>query len=237
MAELTIPTTVVGLQGRPVATTAPAAGNFLGWNSTGSNWAPITPPYLPLTGGALTGPVTTTFPITQTTASGTFTTAGTITSTATIATTASVTAASYLNPASVNIVTGKAHSSATSAASYSFTAAVMLGLGLTITPAVSGNILLVYSGTAYNNTASAGWFYQLRYGTGAAPAQGAAQSGTAVGGLFSTGGLAVNAIAPFTTQAVVAGLTLGTAYWVDLGVSANTGTATINGSWISAVEI
>jgi hypothetical protein len=55
MAELDIPITVTGLQGRPIATTAPADGQALSWSAAGNVWTPVTPPFLPLSGGSLTG--------------------------------------------------------------------------------------------------------------------------------------------------------------------------------------
>jgi hypothetical protein len=58
VAELDIPITVTGLQGRPIATTAPADGQALSWSAAGGVWTPITPPFLPLAGGAITGNLT-----------------------------------------------------------------------------------------------------------------------------------------------------------------------------------
>jgi hypothetical protein len=58
MAELDIPITVTGLQGRPIATTAPADGQALIWSQSASVWGPVTPPFLPLAGGSLTGNLT-----------------------------------------------------------------------------------------------------------------------------------------------------------------------------------
>jgi hypothetical protein len=58
MAELDIPITVTGLQGRPIATTAPADGQALSWSAAGGVWTPITPPFLPLSGGCVSGNLT-----------------------------------------------------------------------------------------------------------------------------------------------------------------------------------
>jgi hypothetical protein len=58
MAELDIPITVTGLQGRPIATTAPADGQALCWSASGQTWTPLTPPFLPLSGGSITGGLT-----------------------------------------------------------------------------------------------------------------------------------------------------------------------------------
>lgn len=52
MTQAVIQTTVTGMQGRPIATTAPAANQAYTWS--GSAWVP-TGPFLPLAGGILTG--------------------------------------------------------------------------------------------------------------------------------------------------------------------------------------
>lgn len=52
MTQAVIQTTVTGMQGRPLSTTAPAANQAYTWS--GSAWTP-TGPFLPLAGGILTG--------------------------------------------------------------------------------------------------------------------------------------------------------------------------------------
>lgn len=54
MTQAVIQTTVTGMQGRPIATTVPAANQAYTWSGTA--WAP-TGPYLPLAGGVLSGPL------------------------------------------------------------------------------------------------------------------------------------------------------------------------------------
>lgn len=54
MTQAVIATTVTGLQGRPVVTTAPTANQALTWN--GSAWAPAGP-FIPMIGGTVTGPL------------------------------------------------------------------------------------------------------------------------------------------------------------------------------------
>ena len=49
------------------------------------------------------------------------------------------------------------------------TTGLMMGLAGAITPAHSGNVLLIVSGTLTNGTTSDGASLQIRYGTGAAP--------------------------------------------------------------------
>ncbi|HYM22528.1 MAG TPA: hypothetical protein VEU08_04955 [Vicinamibacterales bacterium] len=117
-------------------------------------------------------------------------------------------------------------------------AGLMMGLAGSITPQYSGRMLLIISGTISNNTASDGAKVQARYGTGGAPANAGALTGTAVGGFVqftmpATGGLK----SPFSLNAVITGLTLGTAYWLDVALAAITGgTAAITDVSISAHE-
>ena len=117
------------------------------------------------------------------------------------------------------------------------TTGVMMGLAGAITPAHSGNVLLIVSGTLTNGTTSDGASLQIRYGTGAAPTNGAALTGTTVGNNIADNNPVTSKI-PFSVQAVVTGLTVGTAYWVDVGLAAVTGgTASIATVSVSALEL
>jgi len=120
--------------------------------------------------------------------------------------------------------------------------AVMMGLGAlgtpaSITPGVTGRVRLQISGQMANSTINDGVTVDLRYGTGTAPANGAAVTGT-LGGISQTATSLVAAQrSGFTIQAVVTGLTVGTAYWFDASVLAVTGgTASIFGVTATAVE-
>jgi len=100
---------------------------------------------------------------------------------------------------------------------------VMQGLAGLITPARSGNVLILISGTitASNNTIAYGVQYQISYGTSTAPTSNSALAGTQVGTVQkyenqSSGITAADVFIPFSTHAVVTGLTVGTAYWIDL---------------------
>ncbi|NTJ65981.1 hypothetical protein G6M50_16995 [Agrobacterium rhizogenes] len=118
---------------------------------------------------------------------------------------------------------------------------VMQGLAGTITPNASGRVLFMASGDGFNtNAVGQGFVVQLRYGPGAAPANGVSATGTALGG-------AVNGITaivsspqqiPFALQAMVPKLTVGTSYWFDLGLAAiGGGTATIENISLTATEM
>lgn len=113
---------------------------------------------------------------------------------------------------------------------------VMMGLGTTITPSKSGTMLIVVSGTIANDTANNGAQVQLRYGTGTAPANGAALTGTAIGGAprHTSNGTGVS---PFTVNAV-ASLVTGTTYWIGLALNAITGgIASVSDLSVSAIEL
>jgi hypothetical protein len=115
----------------------------------------------------------------------------------------------------------------------------MMGLAGTITPTASGKILLIISGTIFNPTAIAdGAKVQASYGTGTAPTNGAAITGTQCGGRPQYIAATTAQKVPFSVNCVITGLTLSTAYWLDVTLAAITaGTATINDVSISAHEI
>lgn len=110
-------------------------------------------------------------------------------------------------------------------------AAVMMGIGstCTITPKVSGEIQISLTGDLGTGTSSGTIFRaQLRYGTGTAPANGTAVSGTAVGSElnFTVTAYTSGDRFPFSLFGHVTGLTIGTAYWIDISLSCSTGTGT-----------
>jgi hypothetical protein len=119
------------------------------------------------------------------------------------------------------------------------TAGVMAGLAGSITPGFSGRVLIIISGDIGNPSANAGGNLQIRYGTGGNPANGAALTGTAVGGQISEiSNSGVNRM-PFSCNAIVSGLTIGTTYWVDIGQANynSSGTVTITSVSISIMEL
>jgi hypothetical protein len=122
----------------------------------------------------------------------------------------------------------------------------MQGLAGAITPKTTGTVIMTISGTVVDPSGTAagnGIIYQLSYGTGTAPTNAAALTGTQVGSTQTytnpTTIIAADTNVPFSTQAVVTGLTVGTAYWIDLAAksvatASSMGLANIS---ISAVEI
>ena len=118
------------------------------------------------------------------------------------------------------------------------TTGLMMGLAGTITPRVTGKLYIIISGDISNDTATNGAKVQIRHGTGSAPANGAALTGTTVGGLVQfTMALGAQKV-PFSIQGIVSGLTVGTAYWLDVGLAAITaGTANIRDLSVTAFEL
>ncbi|MGB7910888.1 MAG: hypothetical protein WCF59_01550 [Desulfobaccales bacterium] len=106
----------------------------------------------------------------------------------------------------------------------------MQGLAGSITPTRSGKALITSYGTIIapaGTTVDNGILYQISYGTGSAPSNAATLTGTQIGvvqewtnpvALSAAGDLHV----PFSISAVVTGLTLNTAYWIDLAAESVT---------------
>lgn len=102
------------------------------------------------------------------------------------------------------------------------TTLVMMGLGSSwaITPASSGKVLVNVTGGVTTATAVVNFFYTGRFGTGTAPLNGAAVSGTRFGAVEDaiSAASAAGVYLPFAFTALVT-LTPGTAYWFDLALS------------------
>jgi hypothetical protein len=100
---------------------------------------------------------------------------------------------------------------------------VMMGMAYAITPVRSGKVLFVISGSMRNTVANSFCRATLRYGTGSAPANGAAATGTAAGGSAVGTSTDPNFSLPFTVVAIATGFTINTALWFDLAVSSASG--------------
>ena len=124
--------------------------------------------------------------------------------------------------------------SATTVASPTFpnstSAYKMQGLAGAVTPGSTGNVLITISGTinaASATTVNNGVAYQISYGTGAAPTNNTSLAGTQIGIVQKyTSAVAPTAVGdvnvPFSVTYLVTGLTLGTAYWIDLAAESIT---------------
>lgn len=119
------------------------------------------------------------------------------------------------------------------------TTGVMMGLGVAYTPTRSGIVLVQIEGQMQNNTADDGAQAKLYYGTGSAPANGAALTGTQKGQAAIIDYVPTAAKRwPFGVTTVISGLTLNTAYWFDLALAALTGgTASLTGLEVVICEL
>lgn len=120
------------------------------------------------------------------------------------------------------------------------TTGVMVGLACPLAVRLSNAVRFTVSGQMSNNTASDGGNVQLRYGTGTAPVNGAALTGTAVGlgvGYLPPTGTS-GMLSPFSQNFVVTGLTSGLNYWYDISEAAGIGgTVSLANVQITAQEI
>ena len=99
--------------------------------------------------------------------------------------------------------------------------AVMMGLGAAtcrITPVNSSRIKVEFIGLL-NSSGGFRSDAQIRYGTGAGPANGAAATGTALGNTGSVAGAGTsNLSAPIALSGIITGLSTGVAAWIDLSL-------------------
>lgn len=121
------------------------------------------------------------------------------------------------------------------------TSGLMMGLAGSITPVRTSRIMIIISGNLTNSTATAGNGAKtaIRYGTGSAPANASALTGTQLGNIVSSI-LERNTsdLQPFSIQGIASGLTPGTAYWIDTSVAAIVaGTGQIKNLSITALEV
>jgi hypothetical protein len=115
---------------------------------------------------------------------------------------------------------------------------VMAGLAGSITPNHTGRIEVQVSAEAANDTASRGVTMQIRYGTGSAPSNGAAATGTAAGHAARMDQNNAANKSMLTCHAIITGLAPGTAYWLDVGFCGQgAGTTTLTGVGITAKEV
>lgn len=113
---------------------------------------------------------------------------------------------------------------------------VMMGLGLltggSITPAFSTRVKVDVCGTS-SNTGTGVNQIRLLTGTGTAPSNGAALTGSTLATVSSN--TAAAGSAPFCISAI-ATVTVGVASWFDLSIAAASGTGTVKSVHISAFE-
>jgi hypothetical protein len=114
----------------------------------------------------------------------------------------------------------------------------MLGAAVSVTPRNSSRLHVTFDGAVANSAAAAGQVIPS-FGTGTAPVNSAAFSGTQVGNGASMTSIAATVAAafPFSTSVVMTGLTIGTKYWLDLDCLVASGTITITNLNVTVVEI
>lgn len=116
------------------------------------------------------------------------------------------------------------------------TTAVMMGMGGTIkiTTANSTRVEITISGNLVNNQANGQVFAQIRFGTGTAPVNGAALTGTQIGTTKIVLCAAANQSMPWAGSGAVTGLTVGNTYWFDVAI--NSGNAAGSSAFLQAVD-
>lgn len=121
----------------------------------------------------------------------------------------------------------------------------MQGLAGSITPATTGRILITISGTIVaptGTTVDNGIAYQISYGTGSAPANAASLTGTQIGAaqqftLATAATAAADVSVPFSISYPVTGLTVSTAYWIDLAAKSITTVSQMGLSNVNVVAV
>jgi hypothetical protein len=117
-------------------------------------------------------------------------------------------------------------------------AGVMMGVGstCTLTPTYSTRMRIEFNGNISNSASSSSNTIQVRFGTGSAPANGAALTGTVVGSTYNNQTQTTGVFTPFATSAILTGLTPGTAVWFDISVGPSAGTGTASSVTCNAME-
>jgi hypothetical protein len=119
------------------------------------------------------------------------------------------------------------------------TTGVMAGIGSAgrYTPALTGKLLIRITGLAGTATVVSTVGLQGRYGTGTAPRNHGGLAGTTFGPAITCSAQAATTTGtcPFTLEARVTGLTIGTAYWVDFSFLTGDRAAQANVSGIGVV--
>ena len=120
----------------------------------------------------------------------------------------------------------------------SSTTLVMMGLGgtCTITPIRTGRLFLEFVGIMFNATALDTTRVQAYFGTGTAPTNPTAVTGTSVGPLLPVASGTSNQSTAFSAGGIITGLTAGTAYWLDIALNVNAGTGTAQSVWCNVFE-
>jgi hypothetical protein len=113
----------------------------------------------------------------------------------------------------------------------------MLGLAGSITPNAGGNVMVTMYGDVINSGIAGVATLQIYFGTGAAPANNAAFTGTAAGTVANFVASTAAGKVPFNLTVYLTGLVPGTTYWLDLAATASANTTTVQHVNIVAIEV
>lgn len=152
------------------------------------------------------------------------------------------------SPAPVHVQTTPANPTAIASAAY-----LMNGLGsaaspFVITPQITGRVLVIVSGDLVENATAQTATIQGRFGTGTAPANAAADTGTAIGGQVAWTSLTGELTVPFSYQFVITGLSVpsvdakgvsqaAVAVWIDIASKSSAGTIQLTNLTCVAIEL
>ena len=118
------------------------------------------------------------------------------------------------------------------------TTLVMMGLAVAFTPSGSGRVLVLVTGNLTNSSSSASMVAGPRFGTGTAPVNGAAVTGTRFGANADQPfGDALPTVGQGFAFAAVLTLIPATAYWFDMALSTSTNTGTLNSPGVTIAEL
>jgi len=107
----------------------------------------------------------------------------------------------------------------------------------TLTPGATGRVMVMWSGDQTSNATAQTHTMQMVYGTGAAPANNTAVSGTAIGGEVAWVSLTGQLRTPFSIAYLITGLTLGTTYYFDIACKSSAGNVALKNVNFLAFEV
>jgi hypothetical protein len=106
-----------------------------------------------------------------------------------------------------------------------------------LTPLKSGKVIVTITGSI-RNTSTGSSQVSIRWGTGTAPVNGAAVTGTTVGAVANRANIGANLQVPFTLNGIITGLSVGTQIWLDAVILATAaGTTELVSTAVSAFEL
>lgn len=106
-----------------------------------------------------------------------------------------------------------------------------------LTPGSTGRVLVIVTGDLVENATGQTATVQLSYGTGAAPANAGAVTGTQTGGQIAWVSLTGQLTQTFAIHSLITGLVVNTDYWFDLALKSSAGTVQATNVNFSAVEV